>query len=115
MVSIGGKTREDAETAATIYDWQNDGVDIDSSQTYIVKAYEEYGSGIDRDVFVSFCQQASQTHGDDLDGDGKTDSGSKKVKIVAMIDGLPLTVSQKDALYRQQGYAESGLRDTPWH
>lgn len=117
MVSIGGKTREEAEMAATVYEWQNEGVDIESNQTYIVKAYEEYGkpNGIDRGDFVSFCRQASQTHGDDLDGDGKADSGTKKVKILALIDGMALSAAQKDALYRQQGYAESGLRDVPWH
>lgn len=117
MVSIGGKTREEAETAVTVYEWQNEGVDIESNQTYIVKAYAEYGkpNGIDREDFVSFCQQASQTHGDDLDGDGKTDSGSKKKKVLALIDGMPLTASQKDALYYQQGYAESTISDAPWH
>ena len=117
MVSIGGKTREEAEMAATVYEWQNEGVDIESNQTYIVKAYEEYGkpNGIDRGDFVSFCRQASQTHGDDLDGDGKTDSGSKKVKILVLIDGMALSATQKDALYYQQGYAESTIGEAPWH
>ena len=117
MVSIGGKTREEAEITADVYEWQNEGVDIESSQTYIIKAYEEYGkpNGIDRVDFVSFCQQASQTHGDDLDGDGKADSGTKKAKILKLIDGMPLSAAQKDALYRQQDYAESGLKDAPWH
>lgn len=106
MVSIGGKTREEAEMAATVYDWQNEGVDIESNQTYIVKAYEEYGkpNGIDRGDFVSFCRQASQTHGD-----------GKKVKILALIDGMALSATQKDALYYQQGYAESTIGDAPWH
>ena len=106
MISIGGKTREEAEMAATVYEWQNEGVDIESNQTYIVKAYEEYGkpNGIDRGDFVSFCRQASQTHGD-----------GKKVKILALIDGMALSATQKDALYYQQGYAESTIGDAPWH
>ena len=106
MVSIGGKTREEAEMAATVYEWQNEGVDIESNQTYIVKAYEEYGkpNGIDRGDFVSFCRQASQTHGD-----------GKKVKILALIDGMALSATQKDALYYQQGYAESTIGEAPWH
>lgn len=106
MVSIGGKTREEAEMAATVYEWQNEGVDIESNQTYIVKAYEEYGkpNGIDRGDFVSFCRQASQTHGD-----------GKKVEILALIDGMALSATQKDALYYQQGYAESTIGEAPWH
>lgn len=53
--------------------------------------------------------------GEDKDGDGKTDSGSKKAKVLAYIDSLSLTPAQKDALYYQQGYAESKIGDAPWH
>ena len=45
---------------------------------------------------------------------GKTISGSKKAKVVDYIDGLKLTSDQKDQLYLAQGYAESGLDETPW-
>ena len=117
IVKIGGNTREEAESAVTVYEWQNAGVDIETNQTYIVNAYEEYGkpNGIDRNDFVSFCQQASRISGEDLDGDGKTDIGSKKKNVLRLIDSMPLSASQKDALYYQQGYAESTIGDAPWH
>ena len=117
IVKIGGNTREEAESVVTVYEWQNSGVDIETNQTYIVNAYEEYGkpNGIDRNDFVSFCQQASRISGEDLDGDGKTDSGSKKKNVLALINSMPLSASQKDALYYQQGYAESTIGDAPWH
>ena len=117
IVKIGGNTREEAESAVTVYEWQNAGVDIETNQTYIVNAYEEYGkpNGIDRNDFVSFCQKASRISGEDLDGDGKTDSGSKKKNVLALINGMPLSAAQKDALYYQQGYAESTIGDSPWH
>ena len=117
IVKIGGNTREEAESVVTVYEWQNAGVDIETNQTYIVNAYEEYGkpNGIDRNDFVSFCQQASRISGEDLDGDGKTDSGSKKKNVLRLIDSMPLSASQKDALYYQQGYAESTIGDAPWH
>lgn len=117
IVKIGGNTREEAESTVTVYEWQNAGVDIETNQTYIVNAYEEYGkpNGIDRNDFVSFCQQASRISGEDLDGDGKTDSGSKKKNVLRLIDSMPLSASQKDALYYQQGYAESTIGDAPWH
>lgn len=52
----------------------------------------------------------------DPDNPGKTINGSKKAKVVDYIDGLKqLTSKQKDQLYLAQGYAESGLDDTPWH
>ncbi len=51
----------------------------------------------------------------DKDKDGNVIPGSKKEKIVEVIDGLNLTSEQKDFLYLQQRYSEDGLRDTPWH
>ena len=79
--------------------------------------YKEYGApaGIPKETFKTFTETASKMKGDDKNGDGKTDSGSKKAKVIAYIDELPLTPAQKDALYYQQGYAESKIGDTPWH
>lgn len=53
--------------------------------------------------------------GDDLDGDGKTDSGSKKKKVLAAIDKLPLTNDQKDTLFYLNGYGKSTIGEAPWH
>lgn len=79
--------------------------------------YKEYGApaGISKETFKNFTETASKIKGEDKNGDGKTDSGSKKAKVIAYIDGLSLTPDQKDALYYQQGYAESKIGDTPWH
>jgi hypothetical protein len=43
------------------------------------------------------------------------DSGMKKVEVMAVIDGLDLTRAQKDYLYYSKGYAESTIREAPWH
>ena len=66
-------------------------------------------------MFLDFYREASRTSGEDLDGDGKTDSGSKKKKVLALIDGMALSATQKDALYYQRGDAESTIGDAPWH
>ena len=66
-------------------------------------------------AFILLAEQASRISGEDLDGDGKTDSGSKKKNVLALINGMPLSAAQKDALYYQQGYAESTIGDAPWH
>lgn len=42
-------------------------------------------------------------------GDGRADSGSKKAEIMAVINSLPLSSSQKDALYFANGWAASTL------
>ena len=53
--------------------------------------------------------------GDDLDGDGKADSGTKKKKVLAAINKLPLTSDQKDTLFYLNGYGKSTIGDAPWH
>lgn len=87
------------------------------TEWYVARAYTDYAepAGIDRDTFLDFYREASRTSGEDLDGDGKTDSGSKKKNVLRLIDSMPLSASQKDALYYQQGYAESTIGDAPWH
>ncbi len=50
----------------------------------------------------------------DVDANGKAVSGSKKKKVLAYINGLPLDKGQKDVLYLAAGYAEKGLSETPW-
>lgn len=50
----------------------------------------------------------------DKDEDGKSISGSKKEKIVALINGMDIPDEQKDALYIASGYTEKSLKTTPW-
>lgn len=116
IMDIDEKSREDAEAMVEAYEWEKEGI-LDGGSAYITKAYKAYGepNEIDLEAFVDFYQKASKMRAEDLDGDGKVDNGSKKAKVLALIDGMPLTHQQKDALYFQQGYAESTLYEAPWH
>ena len=51
----------------------------------------------------------------DKDRNGKTISGSKKAKIVNVINSLDLYPDQKDVLYQIKGYSANTLNDAPWH
>ena len=51
----------------------------------------------------------------DKDENGKSISGSKKEKVLAAIDSLPISDSMKDTLYFAEGYGEKGLKDAPWN
>ena len=51
----------------------------------------------------------------DKDENGKAISGSKKEKVLAAIDALPVSDSIKDLLYFSEGYGEKGLDDAPWN
>lgn len=58
---------------------------------------------------------ASQYIYADKDENGNSISGSKKQKMVGLIDSMAVTNAQKDALFLAAGYGESTLGSTPWH
>ena len=78
------------------------------------KDYLEYAepAGISMDVFASFLQSIKglETKYDEW-GDVEV---SKRDQVLEIIDSLPLTWKQKDALYLAAGYAESKIWDVPW-
>lgn len=92
----------------------NPTVDITASDAEIYFMHAE-PAGIDIETYLGFKSKVSGITGDKDPKTGKTKSGSKKKKVVDLIDSLKLSGSQKDALYRAQGYAEDDLKDTPWH
>ena len=71
-------------------------------------------SGVKSDVYISYRSETAKISAD-KDANGKSISGSKKEKVLKYINSLKLTAAQKDALYYDAGYAESGIDDAPWH
>ena len=81
-------------------------------------AYSKYAAAYDAGISVEeFDAYRVETSGiePDRDGNGNAISGSKKEKVLAVIDAMPITLDQKDFLYRLEGYAESTLFDAPWY
>lgn len=123
LIRYGGKDAEEAEETVKAYRWQKQhpGSDLSSSQILAyTKELDGLGksieaTGIQPNVFADYRNKRTECTGVDADGDGKTDSGSKKNEILALIDSLPISDSQKDALYFDNGYAASGLKKAPWH
>lgn len=123
LVRYGGKDAEEAEETVKAYRWQKQHPDSDLSSEQVfayTKELDELGrsieeTGIQPNVFADYRSRRTECTGVDADGDGKTDSGSKKKEILALIDSLPISDSQKDALYYDNGYAASGLKKAPWH
>lgn len=123
LVRYGGKDAEEAEETVNAYRWQKQHPDSDLSSEQVLaytKKLDELGksieeTGIQPNVFADYRSRRTECTGVDADGDGKTDSGSKKKEILALIDSLPISDSQKDALYYDNGYAASGLKKAPWH
>ena len=65
--------------------------------------------------YEAYTQAVKGITGDDLDGDGKTDSGTKKKKVLAAINKLPLTKDQKNTLYLVNGYGKDSIGEAPWN
>ncbi len=93
---------------------------VDRYGTETVKAYYGDGDGSWRETGLTIDQYATyktgyaQCKGTDLDGDGKTDSGSKKAEVMRVIDALPVSNAVKDALYRKNGWSEKTIYEAPW-
>ena len=126
MTSYGGKTSEEASTTVKYIDFKTEYPDYADSVTeskfsnyyepiekYYGYSVEDMGIGID--TYAEYCVRSAECEGVDADGDGKTDSGSKKAEVMQVIDALPLTSEQKDALYYLNGWASSTISEAPWH
>lgn len=66
------------------------------------------------DVFYDVVTLKGQTHAD-VDANGNAINGSARKKVLDYINKQPVSTIQKDALYRACGYAESTLKEAPWH
>lgn len=123
MMKYGGVKEDSARATVDAYKWirQHPGTELDVGQvkTY-TKAIDTLGysvedAGISESVYLTFIEQASTCTGEDRNGDGRTDSGSVQNQVVQVIDALPISGAQKDALYFAKGYARRNLRKAPWH
>lgn len=84
-----------------------------SEETYD-KLTEGRSGGIGAKIWMQYWRKKAELSAD-KDANGKSISGSKKAKILALINSLQLTAEQKDLLYRAEGYAERDLYRAPWH
>ncbi len=104
------------EVAGTVWSDEMKAATLETMMTE--SSYKKYKTALDSGIttywYFRFLNNIKDLTGD-KDRDGNTVSGSLKKKIVNEIDKMDFTRKQKDTLYLLQGYAESGLKDTPWH
>ena len=102
MTKYGGMTQEEAESRIRYIDFQEQYPDYELSEAKVTRYYEEIAaSGISVDEYWTYLQ--------------KLPEGAKKEDVLKVIQSMPLTKKQKDALYLSEGYAESKLDEAPWH
>ncbi|MBQ2241510.1 MAG: DEAD/DEAH box helicase family protein [Clostridia bacterium] len=114
VMEIEDEELSDADAYIRLLNLEMANQDIDVTAD-IASKYFEFAepAGIDLDVFIDFKYQIKGIEGD-KDRNGKTINGTKKAKIMDIINSLPLTKEQKDALYYASGYEKSTIREAPW-
>ena len=115
VMAVEGASRDEAVDYIRFLDLEkaNGNISITASDA---AGYFEHAepAGIKISVYLDYKKLASECTGQ-KDENGKTISGSKKAEVLAVIDSMPITVEQKDALYFENGYAASALHEAPWH
>lgn len=115
LINFCGKTAEEAEVKVQYWDFKQENPDTDVTESWFKKYNEEVASsGISIDMYIDYRTKIKDIEGD-KDKDGNTISGSYKSKVMAVINSLPISNAQKDALYFAEGWAESKLWQAPWH
>ena len=125
-----GETPEDAEEAVQCYDWLKERVyeypdlGISDARKFVIKISDKCEEskentladyGVDVDTYLDYSERRTYCSGVDADGDGKTDSGTLRDSIFAMIDSMPINSSQKDALAMLSYGMKSIKKNAPWH
>lgn len=97
-----GDDAEDAQKCLIEWEFKQKHTDVDLTDAQILD-WTDYAepAGISLDIYTRFVENIG--------------TGSKKEDVVKVIDDLPISRKQKDALYLSRGYAESGLEDAPWN
>ena len=116
MVEYGKISEDKAETKVQHIDFQKEYPGYELTETQVADYYNELEyTGLGVPEYAEYLKLRKNVKGTDNNGDGKTDSGSVKAAVMAVIDSLPITYSQKDALYYLNGWTESKIHEAPWH
>jgi division protein CdvB (Snf7/Vps24/ESCRT-III family) len=115
LLEYAGKDEEEAASKVSYWAFckeHSEHKDV-FTEANVAKFYEfAEPAGIPVDVYVQFINgtKGLETIKDEWGDEIK----SKRDQVLEVIDSLPLTWQQKDALYLAAGYAESKIWDVPW-
>ena len=115
-ITYGGYTKQEAEEKVAVLSFVKKHPECDGISYAAVESFKTHceARGVPAGTFYDAWKYNSNTHAD-VDANGESISGSKKVKVLAYINKLNLTSAQKDSLYYAFGWAESKIYEAPWH
>ena len=127
LVKYGGQSEDEAFTYVRTWNFKNQNpntslsdaqiknyynpIKIKNTDTYIGSPYDY---GISEETYTKYVELKAECKGTDKDGNGIADSNSVKKEVMAVINSLPLTKEQKDALYFDCGWVKGNLHEAPW-
>ena len=120
---IEGKDRDEAENDVRVYEFRDEYPEYSAVSSDAIKKfykpikdknYSIEDTGMDIGTYAEYALLSKDCKGVDNDGDGNADSGTKKAEIMRVINSLPITYQQKDALYFLNGWSASTLYQAPW-
>jgi len=124
FMKIEGYDRDKAADKVTVVDFRSKyPKHSDLSESAVLNYYEpieNFGmslkdTGLSVDSYAKYYEKQKECKGTDYDGDGKTDSGSRKAEVMAVINSLPITYAQKNALYYLNGWSSKTIHEAPWY
>lgn len=88
--------------------------DLSRSSRSYAAAQEAQKQGISAEAYAKY-KDATANLTADKDENGKAINGSKKAKVLDVIDKMQLSKKQKDWLYLDAGYSEKDIGKAPWN
>ena len=112
-----------ADQAIKTYDWMRDHPQYDLAYADAAKyalPIENYGRSLSDvnlkpETYLQYKELKTECKGVDNNNDGVADSGTKRDAIFAMINRLPISNNQKDALAAIDYSMNSIKKNAPWH
>jgi polyhydroxyalkanoate synthesis regulator phasin len=113
LIDYADMDEEDAADKITIWEFLNANPNCDLSESKVLD-YLEFAepAHVSLDMFEQFINDTADLK-DIKDKWGYVEV-TKREQVLEVIDSLPLSWQQKDALYLAYGYAESKIWDVPW-
>jgi hypothetical protein len=105
LTSYCDSEQKDAMADVQYWSFKNNYPDVYADDSWFDTYYEKIASsGIEIDLYMEYRNTVLT-----ITGEGK------KEKRMAVINSLPISRYQKDALYYAEGWTESNLYEAPWH
>ena len=114
LVEYAGKDEDEAAETVRYWAFCRDNPAYKDFSKATVGDYYEFAepAGISVDVYAQFINGTKGLA--DIKDEWGDVVKSKREQVLEVIDSLPITWQQKDALYLAAGYAESKIWDVPW-